>query len=78
MPGTSAPTAPTVTVTSFHNGGRPRDMNGSTPSELAQAMDISLENVAIYVDDVEAKASTPLRAGQIVSFQRSKVTSGGK
>tara|TARA_Y100000361_G_scaffold154238_1_gene178972 strand:- start:3731 stop:3967 length:237 start_codon:yes stop_codon:yes gene_type:complete len=78
MPGTSAPTAPTVTVMSFHNGGRLRDMQGNTPSELAQTMDISLDGVAIYVDDAEAKASTPLRAGQVVSFQKSKVSSGSK
>ena len=70
------PSAPKVTVMSYHNGGKPRDLEGRTPSELAQVMDISLEGVAIYVDDAEAKASTQLHPGQFVSFQKSKVTSG--
>jgi len=71
-----ANTGTTVSVISYHNGSQVRDMQGETPAQLAQAMDLSLDEVAIYVDDVEAKASTPLREGQFVSFQRNKVSSG--
>ena len=68
--------APTVSGISYHNGSQVRDMQGEKPGALAQAMDLSLDGVAIYVDDVEAKASTPLREGQFVSFQKNKVSSG--
>jgi len=71
-----ANTGTTVSVISYHNGSQVRDMQGETPAQLAQAMDLALDEVAIYVDDVEAKASTPLREGQFVSFQRNKVSSG--
>ena len=65
-----------VTVVSYHNGGMPRDMEGNTPAELARVMDISLSGVKVYVDDDEVKTSKHLADGDIVSFQRSKVSSG--
>ena len=71
-----ANTGTTVSVISYHNGSQVRDMQGENPGQIAQAMDLSLDGVAIYVDDVEAKASTPLRSGQFVSFQKNKVSSG--
>lgn len=71
-----ANTGTTVSVISYHNGSQVRDMQGENPGQIAQAMDLSLDGVAIYVDDVEAKASTPLRPGQFVSFQKNKVSSG--
>ena len=71
-----ANTGTTVSVISYHNGSQVRDMQGENPGQIAQAMDLSLDGVAIYADDVEAKASTPLRSGQFVSFQKNKVSSG--
>jgi len=65
-----------VTVVSYHNGGMPRDMEASTPSELAQQLDISLQGVSIHVERSEAKANQQLTDGQFVSFQKSKVASG--
>ena len=38
-----------VTVISYHNGSMPREMEGSTPAELATELDISLQGVSINV-----------------------------
>jgi len=65
-----------VKVMSHHTGGQVRDMEGNTPGELAQQMDLTLSGTVIYVDEGEAKASQQLTDGQVVSFQRSKVASG--
>ena len=65
-----------VTVVSYHNGGMPREMEGGTPSELAQELDLSLQGVQIHVDSGEANPSQTLADGQFVSFQKSKVASG--
>jgi hypothetical protein len=65
-----------VTVISYHNGSMPREMEGSTPAELATELDISLQGVSIHVDDDEVNASKTLADGNCVSFQKSKVTSG--
>tara|TARA_R100001594_G_scaffold29338_1_gene54845 strand:+ start:2568 stop:2777 length:210 start_codon:yes stop_codon:yes gene_type:complete len=65
-----------VKVMSHHTGGQVRDMEGNTPGELAQQMDLTLSGTVIYVDESEAKASQQLTDGQVVSFQRSKVASG--
>lgn len=65
-----------VKVMSHHTGGQVRDMEGNTPGELAQQMDLTLSGTVIYVDESEAKASHQLTDGQVVSFQRSKVASG--
>ena len=72
-----ASTAPQVKVmSSQHNAGRLRDMAGNTPADLAQELGIDLTQVSIYVGASAAKADTPLAEGQIVSFQKAKVTSG--
>ena len=65
-----------VKVMSHHTGGQVRDMEGNTPGELAQQMDLTLSGTVIYVDESAAKASHQLTDGQVVSFQRSKVASG--
>jgi hypothetical protein len=65
-----------VKVMSHHTGGQVRDMEGNTPGELAQQMDLTLSGTVIYVDESEARASQQLTDGQVVSFQRSKVASG--
>ena len=65
-----------VTVISYPNGSMPREMEGSTPAELATELDISLQGVSIHVDDDEVNASKTLADGNFVSFQKSKVTSG--
>ena len=65
-----------VTVVSYHNGGMPREMQGSTPAELATQLDLSLNGVQIHVDSSEVPASHALANGNFVSFQKSKVASG--
>ena len=65
-----------VTVISYHNGGMPREMEGGTPSQLAQELDLSLQGVSIHVDSSEANATHTLADGNFVSFQKSKVQSG--
>ena len=65
-----------VTVVSFHNGGMPREMEGSTPADLATQLDLSLQGVQIHVESSEANATHTLADGNFVSLQKSKVASG--
>lgn len=65
-----------VKVMSYAHGNQLRDMTGSTPGDIAQELELSLSGVAIYVGSSEAKVDTSLADGNIVSFQRAKVTSG--
>lgn len=68
---------PEVTVISpLTNGGTPVTMSATTPGQIAQELGLSLTGVAISVDSSEANASTPLRDGAYVSFQKNKVASG--
>ena len=68
---------PEVTVISpLTNGGTPVTMSASTPGQIAQELGLSLTGVSISVDSSEANASTPLRDGAYVAFQKSKVSSG--
>ena len=73
---TSTNSAPNVKVVSVTSGSMPRDMQGSTPLDIAQQLDMSLADIAIFVDDTEVKASHQLHEGDFVSFQRDKTTSG--
>ena len=65
-----------VTLVSYHNGGVPQDVSGDTPAGIAQDLSLSLDGVQIHVDSDEATATTDLRDGDLVSFQKDKVKSG--
>lgn len=73
---TSTNTAPNVKVVSVTSGSMARDMQATTPLDIAQQLDISLADIVIFVDDAEVKPSHILRENDFVSFQRDKTTSG--
>ena len=73
----------TVEVVSHHNASRPMKMEGDTVATIARALDLSLHDTVICVDDGThgAKKVEPnyeLKDGEVLSFQRAKVTSGSK
>lgn len=76
----ATPTEPKVQVmSSQHDAGRLRDMQGSTPAVLAQELGLNLQETAIYVGGSAANPDTILTETDpltIVSFQKAKVTSG--
>tara|TARA_Y100000310_G_C20425533_1_gene688859 strand:+ start:423 stop:650 length:228 start_codon:yes stop_codon:yes gene_type:complete len=71
-----------VTVCSYTNGGVPQSKTGDTPASIAQEMSLPLLNadgekvVKIYIDEKEVSANQSLRDGDLLSFQKEKVSSG--
>lgn len=66
-----------VQVISFHNGGQVLDVEGvETVADVAQKLELSMENVVISVNDASATAGTQLTAGAVVQFQKQSVKSG--
>lgn len=66
-----------VKVISFHNGGQVLDIEDvDTVSDVAQKIELPMENVVISVNDTSATAGTQLTEGAIVQFQKQSVKSG--
>jgi len=66
-----------VQVISFHNGGQVLDVDGvDTVADVAQKLELSLENVVMSVNDTSATAGTQLTNGAVVQFQKQSVKSG--
>tara|TARA_R100000306_G_C4353117_1_gene131213 strand:+ start:293 stop:502 length:210 start_codon:yes stop_codon:yes gene_type:complete len=66
-----------VQVISFHNGGQVLDVDGvDTVADVAQKLELSMENVVISVNDASATAGTQLTNGAVVQFQKQSVKSG--
>lgn len=67
---------PSVSVTSYHNGGRVMNIQGNTPADIANSIDLSLQNSSVTVNDEVASPTQQLREGDYVAFMPTKVTSG--
>ncbi len=67
-----------VYVTSFHNGNRLTDSQANSIKDIVIELGISLDGVTISVNGDEASLETPIRDGDVVSFARHNVKSGGR
>ena len=66
-----------VQVISFHNGGQVLDVKDvGIVADVAQQLELSMENVVISVNDTSATAGTQLTEGAVVQFQKQSVKSG--
>ena len=67
-----------IYVTSFHNGNRLSQSQATSIKDIVLELDISLDGVTISVNGDEAELETPIRDGDVVSFARHNVKSGGQ
>jgi sulfur carrier protein ThiS len=66
-----------VQAISYHNGGQVVDVEDvSTVADVAQKLELSMENVVMSVGDTPATAGTQLTDGAVVQFQKMSVKSG--
>ena len=66
-----------VQAISYHNGGQVVDVEDvSTVADVAQKLELSMENVVMSVGDTPATAGTQLTDGSVVQFQKMSVKSG--
>tara|TARA_B100000315_G_C14100068_1_gene373289 strand:+ start:156 stop:371 length:216 start_codon:yes stop_codon:yes gene_type:complete len=66
-----------VQAISYHNGGQVVDVKDvSTVADVAQKLELSMENVVMSVNDTPATAGTQLTDGSVVQFQKMSVKSG--
>ncbi len=66
-----------VQAISYHNGGQVVDVEDvSTVADVAQKLELSMENVVMSVNDTPATAGTQLTDGSVVQFQKMSVKSG--
>jgi sulfur carrier protein ThiS len=66
-----------VQAISYHNGGQVLDVEDvGTVADVAQKLELSMENVVMSVNDTPATAGTQLTNGAVVQFQKQSVKSG--
>lgn len=66
-----------LVVISADNGSKPiKDVSGDTPALVAAGLNLSVDNMDIYVDGERASLHTALKDGQTVAYQKKSVKSG--
>lgn len=67
-----------VRYSSYHSGSVPKEVEASTPAEIAESEGFSVDTdkVRIFVDSEPATLSTRLRKGQVVQFTKARQESG--